>query len=70
MSTLFTSIPQADEGDGGDSQATLLIQVHAMSANGVEVHRTRRGKRGSTYLRSGERVTLRVGDALVFLADA
>ena len=49
--------------------ATLSIQCHEKATNGVEVHRTRRGKRGGRYLTQGERLTLRVGDALVFYSE-
>lgn len=50
-------------------QSTVTVQVSDKACNGVTVHRTRRGSRKITFLSKGEKMTLRVGDALEFYSD-
>ncbi|KAK1744280.1 hypothetical protein QTG54_004813 [Skeletonema marinoi] len=47
-------------------QSTVTLQVSGNASNGVNVHRTKRGSRKITFLSQGEKMTLRVGDALEF----
>ncbi|KAL7456237.1 hypothetical protein ACHAWC_007759 [Mediolabrus comicus] len=47
-------------------QSTVLLQVSENASNGVQIHRTKRGARNVTYLKRGDKLTLRVGDAIQF----
>lgn len=50
-------------------QSTVTLQVSDNASNGVNVHRTKRGSRKATFLSKGEKMTLRVGDALEFYSN-
>jgi hypothetical protein len=50
-------------------QSTVTIQVCDNASNGVNVHRTKRGSRKVTFLSKGEKMTLRVGDAIEFYSN-
>ena len=50
-------------------QSTVTLQVSENASNGITVHRSRRGSRKVAFLTKGEKMTLRVGDAIEFYSD-
>lgn len=52
-----------------DQQSTITLQVSDNASNGVTVHRTRRGSRKVAFLSKGEKMTLRLGDAIEFYSN-
>ena len=66
-STASTSTKSSTTSQSEPSSVT--IQVNNSASNGINVHRTKRGSRKTTFLKPGEKITLRIGDAVDFYSN-
>mmetsp|Transcript_4113 Transcript_4113/g.6025 ORF Transcript_4113/g.6025 Transcript_4113/m.6025 type:complete len:223 (+) Transcript_4113:301-969(+) len=64
-----SSTKNSTSSSQSDQQSTVTLQVSDNASNGVTVHRARRGSRKVDFLSKGEKMTLRLGDAIEFYSD-